>query len=73
MEDHTASTMYSSGSQQPQGTSGLSNSNNTEMYEMLTMATHERSSEYQQLQICIGNQGLSKLEKEEYYNTTKKI
>ena len=74
MVDHIVSTLYQSGSQQPQDTSGLShNSNNTEMYEMLTMATHERSSEYQQLQICTGNQGLNKLKMEEYCNTTKSM
>ena len=74
MEDHTVSTLYQSGSQQPQGTNGLSNnSDNTEMYEMLTMATHERSSEYQQLQICTGNQGLTKLTIEEYCNKTKNM
>ena len=73
MEDHTVSTLYQSGSQQPQGTNGLSNnSDNTEMYEMLTMATHERSSEYQQLQICTGNQGLTKLTIEEYCKKNKK-
>ena len=33
MEDHTANTVYQSGSQQPQGTSGLTNSNTTETYE----------------------------------------
>ena len=75
MEDQVVSTLYESGSQQPQGTSVLSNNNNTtEMYAMLTMATHERSSEYQQLQICTGNQcrhsdaGLSKWKTEEYDN-----
>ena len=73
MVDHGLSIAYS-GSQHQQATSGSPNDNTTtQMYEMLTMATHERSSEYQLLQNCTGNQGLSKLQLEEYRNATKNM